>query len=192
MLFAFTTLAGSGCSTARPVLTFLFVGVPEEGKEFTPLETGRPVRRQPYQKVVKERPPDLGVAREVKDWPGLFAALPRSESGDVQWVKALEGKQITPSSGLAPDAKDEDPTDMDTELATSGQAEYKVMFPHKAHTLWMGCPSCHTGIFEMEKGKSKMTMAAMNEGKQCGVCHRTVALPDLNGCPVCHTEMGKG
>ncbi len=79
---------------------------------------------------------------------------------------------------------------MDVELATSGQKEYRVTFPHKAHTQWMGCPMCHTGIFEMEKGKAKMTMAAMGEGKYCGACHGKVAAPDISACPACHKAMG--
>jgi c(7)-type cytochrome triheme protein len=55
----------------------------------------------------------------------------------------------------------------------------------------MGCPSCHTAIFEMEKGKAKMTMANLGEGKYCGACHGKVAAPELTTCPACHAAMGK-
>ena len=100
---------------------------------------------------------------------------------------------IEPKPGIADDAKEEEATDLDLEYVPEGQPEYKVVFPHKPHTQWMGCPSCHSddGLFEMEKGKAKMTMASLGEGKYCGACHGKVAAPDLNGCPACHTAIGK-
>jgi c(7)-type cytochrome triheme protein len=182
----------TACTSANPVMTFIFDGVPAPGETHVAQDVVKQPRRLPYKPPppavtfveVPELPPAI-------DWKGRFAELPRNDAGDVAWTKALDDKLITPKPGIAADAKDEDPTDMDTELATSGQAEYKVMFPHKAHTQWMGCPSCHTGIFEMEKGKTKMTMAAMGEGQQCGACHGKVAAPDITACPACHKEMGK-
>ena len=182
----------AACTTANPVMTFLFDGVPAPGEERSPQPVVKPPRRPPYKPppspvtwvAVPDQPPAI-------DWKARYAELPRTDGGDVAWVKALEDKLVTPKPGIADDVKDEDATDMDTELATSGQAEYKVMFPHKAHTEWVACPVCHTGIFEMERGKTKMTMDAMNGGAQCGACHGKVAAPDLTACPVCHKEMGK-
>ena len=182
----------SACTTARPVLTFFFEGVPPEGQELTLVAAGRPPRRPPYVKPDKKLPPpDLGEARVVIDWTVRYAELPRSDTGDVAWTKALEAKLITPLPGLAADAKDEEPTDMDVELVPADQPEYKAVFSHKVHTLWMGCPACHDAIFAMEKGKAKMTMASLNDGAYCGMCHGKVASPDMNGCPACHTGMGK-
>jgi c(7)-type cytochrome triheme protein len=182
----------AACTTANPVMTFLFDGVPAPGEERVPQPVVKQPRRLPYKPpppaVTWVAVPDLPPAI---DWKARYAELPRTDGGDIAWVKALDDKVIAPKPGIADDAKDEDATDMDTELATSGQAEYKVMFPHKAHTEWMACPACHTGIFEMEKGKTKMTMDAMNAGAQCGACHGKVAAPDLTACPVCHKEMGK-
>jgi c(7)-type cytochrome triheme protein len=80
---------------------------------------------------------------------------------------------------------------MDVELTSSGQPDYKVTFKHKPHTQWMGCPLCHAGLFEMEKGKAKLTMADMGAGKQCGVCHGKVAAPELSSCPDCHPPAKK-
>ena len=182
----------ASCTTANPVATFFFDGVPAPGEERVAQDVVKKPRRLPYQRPpppvrfieVPELPPAI-------DWKGKFAELPRNDGGDVAWTRALDEKLITPRPGIADDAKDEDPTDMDTELATSGQPAYKVMFPHKAHTQWMACPACHTGIFEMEKGKAKMTMAAMGEGKYCGACHGKVAAPDIAACPACHKEMSK-
>jgi c(7)-type cytochrome triheme protein len=182
----------AACTTANPVMTFFFDGVPAPGEE----HVAQAVVKQPRRPTYKKPPPKVTFVEVPElppaiDWKGRFDALPRNDNGDVVWSKALEEKLITPKAGIDADAKDEDPTDMDTELATSGQAEYKVIFPHKAHTQWMQCPACHTGIFEMEKGKTKMTMAAMGEGKQCGACHGKVATPDITACPSCHKELGK-
>jgi c(7)-type cytochrome triheme protein len=175
------------CTTANPVMTFLFDGVPAPGETYVAQDVVKPPRRPPYKPppppVKFVEVPDLPPAI---DWAGIYKGLPRNESEAVAWVKALDEKLITPKPGIAADAKDEDATDMDVELATSGQPEYKVVFKHQPHTQWMGCPLCHAGLFEMEKGKVKLTMADMGAGKQCGACHGKVAAPELASCPDCH------
>jgi c(7)-type cytochrome triheme protein len=182
----------SACTSARPVLTFFFDGVPAEGEGPSFIAVSRAPRREPYKKPDRDRPKiDLGEVREVVDWAARYAELPRTDAGDVAWVKALEDKLITPAPGLAADAKEEEATDMDVEFVPKDQPEYKAVFSHKVHTEWMGCPACHDAIFAMEKGKATMTMDKLNEGAYCGVCHGKVASPDLNGCAVCHTAMGK-
>ena len=178
------------CTTQNPVMTAFFDGVPEPGAEHVPA----PVVKQPRRpKYVKPPPPVAFV--EGPDLPpptagkGIYAGLARNDDA-VAWVKALEAKQINPKPSLDPEAKDDEPTDLDVELDSSGK-ETKALFPHKAHTMWMACPACHTSIFEMEKGKAKMTMAGMGDGQWCGTCHGKVAQPELTSCPACHTEMGK-
>jgi c(7)-type cytochrome triheme protein len=175
------------CTTANPVMTFFFDGVAAPGEVRVAADVVKQPRRPPYKppppRVTFEAVPDLPPA---VDWAGIYKGLPRNESDAVLWVKALDEKLITPRPGLAPDAKDEEPTDMDVELVSSGQPEYKVVFRHKPHGQWMGCPACHAGLFEMEKGKAKLTMADMANGKQCGACHGKVAAPDLSACTDCH------
>lgn len=178
------------CTTQNPVMTALFDGVPEPGAEHVPA----PVVKQPRRpKYVKPPPPvrfvEVPDLPPPTDWKGIYASLPRNDDA-VAWVKALEAKQINPKPSLDPDAKEDEPTDLDVELDSSGK-ETKAVFPHKAHTMWMACPACHTSIFEMEKGKAKMTMAGMGDGQWCGTCHGKVAQPELTACPACHTEMGK-
>ena len=47
----------------------------------------------------------------------------------------------------------------------------KVIFDGKTHAdKGLKCTDCHTKIFPMKKG-TKITMAEMNAGKYCGVCH---------------------
>jgi c(7)-type cytochrome triheme protein len=176
------------CTSQNPVMTALFDGVPLPGAGTEPAPVVKEPRRAKYKKpkpaVTFVEVPDLPPA---VDWRGIYASLPRNDDA-VAWVKALETKAITPKPGLAPDAKDEDPNDMEVELDSTGAAS-KALFPHKPHTLWMGCPACHTAIFEMEKGKAKMTMAGMGEGQWCGACHGKVAAPELTTCAACHPGM---
>jgi c(7)-type cytochrome triheme protein len=82
----------------------------------------------------------------------------------------------------------------------AGKVEYvggdkgKVTFDAKVHAdKGLKCADCHTTpkLFEMKKGKDKMTMAAMNEGKYCGACHdgkkaHSVKAPDA--CVKCHRK----
>ena len=94
----------------------------------------------------------------------IYETLPRNDDGQVIWMQALADKLIAPKPGIADDAKDEEPTDMDVELVPKGQPEFKVVFSHKVHTSWLGCPACHTALFEMEKGKTVITMDKINAG----------------------------
>lgn len=192
-IVAAALIAAAACTTRNPVMTFLFDGVPAPGAARS---EPQPVVKKPRRPKYKPPPPVVTYVEvpdlpPPTDWKGIYAALPRGEAGEVQWMKALEAKQITPKPGLAADAKDEDPTDIDVEIDASGQAEWKALFPHKQHTTWMGCPACHTGLFEMEKGKAKMNMGGMGEGQWCGACHGKVAAPELTTCAACHPAAPK-
>ena len=148
-------------------------------------------RREPYKKPA---PPAVVEAVErpaPPDWATIYAALPRDGDGNVDWMHAIADKAIAPRSSLAEDAKEDEPTDMDTELVPKDQPDFKVVFPHKAHTTWLACANCHPAIFQMEAGKDAMTMEKINNGEYCGACHGKVAMPDLTGCPRCHTAMPK-
>jgi c(7)-type cytochrome triheme protein len=188
-------LMAAACTSQNPVMTFFFDGVPAAGEH----RAADPVVKKPRRdKYVPPPPPvkfvELPDLPPATDWKGIYGGLPkREDNGDlVAWTKALDAKQITPKPGIAADAKDEDVSDMDVELSTSGQAEWKALFPHKPHTQWLKCDNCHgTGLFEMERGKAKITMAALGEGKWCGACHGKVAGPDLTGCAACHPAAPK-
>jgi c(7)-type cytochrome triheme protein len=138
----------------------------------------------------REAEPEGAKVPERPDSLAILETLPRGDEGQVNWVQALADKLIEPKPGVALDAKDEDPTDMDVELVPKGQPEFKVVFSHKVHTSWMGCPACHTGLFEMEKGKTAITMDKINAGTSCGACHGKVAAPEPMTCPACHKTMG--
>ncbi len=193
-LGAWGILAGglllSSCTSPNQLLSLVFDGVPPPGRESLLRPVVKPPRRPPY-----VPPAPLVKIEEIVelpapiDWRARFQALARNAAGDVDWARALSEKSVAPKAGIAPDAKDEEPNDMDLEYVPKDQPEYKVIFPHKPHTQWLGCPNCHGGIFEMEKGKATMTMDKINGGAYCGVCHGKVASPDLSNCPACHKTM---
>jgi len=148
-------------------------------------------RRQFPKKTTEQHGPAPPGETERPDVEAIYATLPRSDDGQIMWMKALADKTIAPKAGIAVDAKDEEPTDMDVELEPEGQPEYKVVFSHKVHTSWLVCDSCHTGLFEMEKGKTVITMDKINAGEACGACHGKVSAPEPTACAVCHEAMGK-
>lgn len=179
----------AGCGTRPPDwLSPIFEEPAAKGKnQVADAGTRRP-RRPPYKvPAPAEAPPEV-VA--LPDWTGLYRTLPRNDDGEVQWVKAVADKLIEPKAGIEADAKGDEPTDMDVELVPKGQPEFKVVFSHKVHTTWMACDSCHAGLFEMEHGKTVITMDKINAGASCGVCHGKVAAPGPTACPACHKAMG--
>jgi len=62
-----------------------------------------------------------------------------------------------------------------------------VMFSHKSHTGLYGCDKCHPKPFPTGKGKSKVSMKAMEKGKSCGACHDgKTAFTVAQNCATCH------
>jgi len=74
----------------------------------------------------------------------------------------------------------------------------KVIFDAKVHAdKGAKCADCHTKpkLFEMKKGKDKLTMAAMKEGKFCGACHdgkKAFSVKAPADCAKCHMAGGAG
>lgn len=73
-----------------------------------------------------------------------------------------------------------------------GGAMGKVVFDGKIHAdKGLKCNDCHTKIFKMKKGGEKITMAEINAGKFCGVCHngtKAFASKDAANCTKCHKK----
>ena len=67
----------------------------------------------------------------------------------------------------------------------------KVIFDGKIHgDKGLKCTDCHPKIFPMKKG-TKLTMAEINEGKYCGVCHngqRAFKSSGQANCEKCHKK----
>ena len=73
----------------------------------------------------------------------------------------------------------------------AGGSSDKVIFDGKSHAdAGAKCTDCHTKIFQMKKG-AKITMADMNAGKNCGVCHngeKAFKSSDTANCAKCHKK----
>ncbi len=66
----------------------------------------------------------------------------------------------------------------------------KVVFSGDVHKV-NKCNDCHTKIFQMKKGSTKITMADMNAGKNCGECHngtKAFKSSDAANCGKCHKK----
>jgi c(7)-type cytochrome triheme protein len=64
----------------------------------------------------------------------------------------------------------------------------KVTFTHESHTLAFGCKKCHSGLFTLKKGGSKMKMDAMYTGGFCGKCHNGSDASEITECDNCHAQ----
>lgn len=82
------------------------------------------------------------------------------------------------------------PPDKTVEFA--GGPMGRVVFSGKAHAdKGAKCNDCHTKIFQMKNGSTKITMAAMNKGENCGTCHngnKAFASSDPKKCNSCHKK----
>ncbi|MEE8573811.1 MAG: c(7)-type cytochrome triheme domain-containing protein [Thermodesulfobacteriota bacterium] len=119
-----------------------------------------------------------------------FPDLPKSGFGNkIDWVKALRQGKIKPKASI--DGSGEMMVvDMDIVIPVTKFKPHPpdVVYPHKAHTELMDCSSCHTDIFQMQKGGNpEMNMMKIMSGQYCGVCHGKVAFP-LENCFRCHSK----
>lgn len=126
----------------------------------------------------------------AKNWDEAAKLLPVAD-GVVDWSKALSQGVIAPRAGVDPKSEDQVVLPLDVELVPAAGDMFKAIFPHKTHTEWLGCPNCHTAIFQMAKGADPMTMEKINAGQYCGVCHGKVAFP-ATICGRCHPALAGG
>jgi c(7)-type cytochrome triheme protein len=192
IVVALGVMLASGCSTETRYryMSKIFEDEPKPGERVKPPQpVVHAARRQPYKKPAP--PPVVGWSPppEKPNWRQILGELPKTEAGGVDWVNALEEKLIQPKPGLEPDAADQPPFDLTLELIPEGQPLFKVTYPHKQHTEWLGCANCHTGIFKMQRGGDPITMAKIFAGEYCGRCHGKVAFAPATGCPRCHLAL---
>jgi len=190
-------ISGCGEENRYRVLSFFFEGVPKPGAkyEWKPV-AGRPMRPPPPVPTVTPTPTfEVAVVKEEhgRAWlAALTPKLPKDKSGKPDMVRALNEKLISPKPGISPKAKDQAPFSLNVDLVPKGQPAMKVVFSHKYHTQWLGCPNCHPGLFKMKKGADEIKMAQLYAGKSCGVCHGKVAFAIPTGCGRCHASLGGG
>ena len=138
------------------------------------------------------RPPEepRTPIERAASWADAAKLLPVTQ-GTPDWVKALADGVVTPRPGLDATAQDQPVMPLDVELVPKDNPGFKVVYPHEAHTQWLSCDNCHTGIFKMAKGANPITMDKIFAGKYCGACHGKVAFP-LDACGRCHVSMAGG
>jgi c(7)-type cytochrome triheme protein len=73
------------------------------------------------------------------------------------------------------------------------EIEFKVKgasdaaFSHKFHLTSYACKDCHTSVFPYKAGMKRYSMADMEAGKSCGVCHNDKdAFTAQGNCDRCH------
>ncbi|MGV8058475.1 MAG: c(7)-type cytochrome triheme domain-containing protein [Smithellaceae bacterium] len=62
-----------------------------------------------------------------------------------------------------------------------------VYFHHESHVVF-SCNTCHSAPFAMKKGKTKMNMSEMYQGKTCGMCHNGTKAFSARECAKCHKQ----
>jgi c(7)-type cytochrome triheme protein len=116
-----------------------------------------------------------------------FAGLPGLGAGNrVDWVKSLASQAIKPRWDRNDPSAEGLVMDMNIVREVKGSMP-DVVYPHKQHTQWLDCSSCHPKIFIPQKGANQISMAAILMGQKCGVCHGKVAFP-VSECRLCHSK----
>jgi len=125
------------------------------------------------------------------DFAAFVEKFPRERFGNgVDWEKAEELGLIRPSDYIEGVSVKRPPLATQKDFAIAAKVENmpEIIFSHRKHTVWNGCELCHPEIFSsMKKGKTKVTMTEIFEGKYCGACHVTVAFPTTD-CQRCHSR----
>lgn len=136
---------------------------------------------------VSERVRESGLDQSGR--PKAYQVLPKDASGEVNWVASITEGILNPESSLEPGSESLDTVlDMDILFPIGkGYPIPNVIFPHKPHTLWLGCNNCHPGLFTMKQGGNPVSMDRIIKGEFCGRCHGVVAFP-ISNCLRCHSR----
>lgn len=121
--------------------------------------------------------------------PAGLEGFPKDKFGLVDWVATLDAELIHPRGSIVANAAEGVPFDMNILMPSKTGMIAGAHFPHKVHTTWLGCESCHIKIFMPLAGSNDLTMSTIVKGQACGVCHGKVAFP-LNDCARCHVPDG--
>ncbi len=136
---------------------------------------------------------EVPPGEKAKSWAELAKLLPKAAGNSLDWTGGIKAKIIAPRPGTDPKDPEQAPLDLDLELATSSNRLYGAVFPHYAHTQWLSCTNCHPSIYPLKReGEPEVvTMAKINAGESCGVCHGKVAFP-TTACVRCHPAAPEG
>jgi len=125
--------------------------------------------------------PAISVLQEPAEALGVLQA--DSAGNMVDWARSLEYGFIEPRASLNDDYE---PEVLETSVLMRNTMPMRyVRFPHKTHTRWMSCETCHDAIFVAKEHANPINMGKILNGEYCGVCHGAVAFP-LTECDRCH------
>jgi c(7)-type cytochrome triheme protein len=126
--------------------------------------------------------PSLALLQQPAEALGV---LPPDSAGNmVNWVRAIDSGAINPRTNILPETEVR-VRDEDIIVSKYGSMP-AVRFPHRQHTLWLDCSNCHEQVFRSQTGANRLSMMAILNGEQCGLCHGAVAFP-LTECNRCHS-----
>ena len=128
-------------------------------------------------------------AETILVWEEFAKQLPRDRTtGQADWMAALRQGVINPRTAID-GSRPADARVFKFDFFFPGPAPmFDAYFPHSSHTEWLGCDSCHPKIFRTRG--TKISMADLQAGKYCGVCHGRVAF-GLDQCARCHVAMAQ-
>jgi len=127
--------------------------------------------------------PAVGTLQQPGE--ALSVLAPDSAGNQVDWVQAIRRGQIAPRSGIFDTAQNEQ---LDVDVIMKNTLSLPaVIFPHKAHTEWMSCETCHEELFVSEIDANPINMGKILNGEFCGRCHGAVSFP-LTECNRCHSQ----
>jgi c(7)-type cytochrome triheme protein len=130
------------------------------------------------------------LSAAAKGFAAFAKSVPvRTSYGDgINWVELLNRGMIKPRHYLNMKSGDM-PFDKVLSLDAEGNMIPPAIFPHKAHSDWLECNSCHPDIFNIKRKTTQhFSMSSILKGEFCGVCHLRVAFP-MNDCRRCHPGM---
>ena len=134
-------------------------------------------------------PAPTSPLEDLHSWKEVENRLPvKADTPD--WTAALAEGLLTPRS--LPGQKRIAVLELDIDRQPKGlEDDMKVVFSHETHTRLLGCDSCHPAPYGFKAGATPITMAQLDKGESCGMCHGTVAFP-VSACGRCHPAMGGG
>jgi c(7)-type cytochrome triheme protein len=125
--------------------------------------------------------PAIEVLQEPSEALGVL--VPDSAGNKVDWVRSLQQGLIQPRASLR---DDREPVILDTTILMKNTLDMPyVLFPHKPHSQWMACETCHESIFISQVDANPINMGKILNGEYCGLCHGAVSFP-LTECNRCH------
>ena len=125
--------------------------------------------------------PAIEVLQEPAEALGIL--VPDGAGNKVDWVASLQQGLIAPRPSLDGDKEPE--IRETTVVMKNTYPMLYVRFPHKPHTQWMSCETCHDRIFLPQVDANPINMGKILEGEYCGLCHGAVSFP-LTECNRCH------